>query len=344
MSHTEKTQFINEFFGKYEQKLKYNNFKITQAEVIYNLLKTGEIIETDDPVVLNYYGFYFLFKEKNYDEVKRYYLMAIEKGSVYAIYNLGNYYRNIEKNYEEMKRYYLMAIEKGDSDAMCNLGCYYDNEKNYEEMKLYYLMAIEKGHPTAMCNLGYYYNKVEKNYEEMKRYYLMAIEKGNVTAMCNLGSYYQVTEINYDKMKRYYLMAIEKDSVKAMCNLGAYYQVTEINHERMKHYFLLALEKGNHTTAHNLQGYIIQTRDFAFLLDEYKKGNDLSRFIPSFAAVIRKYELSKKYGITDTCGICLEENKICILTGCYHPFCLDCTVDCLAKNYDKCPTCRSALS
>lgn len=31
---------------------------------------------------------------------------------------VGNYYKNIEKNYDEMKKYYLMAIENGNSDSI----------------------------------------------------------------------------------------------------------------------------------------------------------------------------------------------------------------------------------
>jgi TPR repeat protein len=101
----------------------------------------------------------------------------------------------MEKNYEEMKKYYLMAIENGNSNAMFHLGLYYYYiEKNYEEMKKYYLMAIENGNSYAMYNLGYYYENIEKNYEEMKKYYLMAIENGHSRAMYALCTYYDDTK------------------------------------------------------------------------------------------------------------------------------------------------------
>ena len=38
---------------------------------------------------------------------------------------IGKYYQEIEKDYEKMKIYYLMAIEKGNVPAMNNLGQYY---------------------------------------------------------------------------------------------------------------------------------------------------------------------------------------------------------------------------
>ena len=55
-----------------------------------------------------------------------------------------------------MKKYYLMAIDKGHSGAMNNLGYYYQHtEINYNLMKKYYLMAIDKEHPSAMHNLAH---------------------------------------------------------------------------------------------------------------------------------------------------------------------------------------------
>jgi len=90
--------------------------------------------------------------------MKKYYTMAIEKGNIIAMNNLGLYYKDIEQNYDEMKKYYLMAIEKGENIAMSNLGHYYQTiEENYDEMKKYYLMAIEKGHNGAKKKLLEYY-------------------------------------------------------------------------------------------------------------------------------------------------------------------------------------------
>ncbi len=98
----------------------------------------------------------------------------------------------IEENYEEMKKYYLMAIDKGYSNAMNNLGIYYQhNETNYKEMKKYFLMAIEKNNTYAMFNLACYYQYYETNYEEMKKYYFMAIENGNLDALDVINIYYE---------------------------------------------------------------------------------------------------------------------------------------------------------
>jgi TPR repeat protein len=66
-----------------------------------------------------------------YEEAIRFYLMAIEKGNIKAMFNLAMLYEN-QGNDEEAIRFYLMAIEKGDKDAMYNLGCLYMNLSKYE--------------------------------------------------------------------------------------------------------------------------------------------------------------------------------------------------------------------
>ena len=49
------------------------------------------------------------YVKKDYILMKKYFLMAIEKEDIYAMYHLGYYYDTIEKDYEMMKKYYLMA-------------------------------------------------------------------------------------------------------------------------------------------------------------------------------------------------------------------------------------------
>jgi len=166
-------------------------------EKIYNLFKNNIFKEPSTDIEYFYYGVYYQYTEKNYDLMKKYYLMAIELNNSNAMYYLALYYQYIENNYELMKKYYLMAIELNNSDAMDNLAHFYDTfEKNYDLMKKYYLMAIELNHSDAMNNLAFYYQLTEKNYDLMKKYYLMAIELNNSNAMNNLGFYYKITEKN----------------------------------------------------------------------------------------------------------------------------------------------------
>ena len=86
--------------------------------------------------------------------------MAIEKGHLDAMYNLGDYYENIVYNYDLMKKYYLMAIEKGNLDAMHRLGLYYEtNHYNYNLMKKYYLLCYRFKYNIHFISSIYYYYK-----------------------------------------------------------------------------------------------------------------------------------------------------------------------------------------
>jgi len=145
----------------------------------------------DNSIIDLYYGVYYDIK-KDYDQMKKYYLVAIEKGNCISMNNLGSYYKNAEKNYDKMKKYFRMAIKKDNDMAMYNLGFHYDRIKHdYKQMKKYYLMAIEKGNCNAMSNLGLYYKNIEKDCEQMKKYYLMAVEKGNEYAIWRLKQFYK---------------------------------------------------------------------------------------------------------------------------------------------------------
>lgn len=42
-----------------------------------------------------------------------------------SMFNLGSFYENVEKDYELMKKYYLLAVERGDTDAICALANYF---------------------------------------------------------------------------------------------------------------------------------------------------------------------------------------------------------------------------
>lgn len=84
--------------------------------------------------------------------MKEYHLMAINKGSDFAMVELGKYYMDIESNYNEMIKYYLMAMENGNDDAMYKLGKYCGVINNSAK---YYLMAIKKGNDDAMYKMGF---------------------------------------------------------------------------------------------------------------------------------------------------------------------------------------------
>ena len=182
------TQLIEYFENKDLTYVPIKNKYI--LNIVYQLFIDQIIPENllDEDELYFYLGVYYHLNS-SYNEMKKYYMLAIAKNNMHAMNNLAIYFKNVEKNYEEAKKYYLMGILNGDVKAMNNLAYYYSHvEKNYDEAKKYYLMAISSGNTYAMNNLAYYYKHVEKNYEESKKYYLMAILNGNVKAIANLKS------------------------------------------------------------------------------------------------------------------------------------------------------------
>ena len=147
----------------------YKSYK----NIIFDIFDNNNInYDLNDSKILNILGIYYELKMENYDEMKKYYLMAIELNNVEAMYNLGFYYQYIEKNYDEMKKYYLRAIKLNNVDSMFELGYYYKSiEKNYSKMKKYFLMVVEFNNIAnklnniyAIIQLNNYYRFKEKKY------------------------------------------------------------------------------------------------------------------------------------------------------------------------------------
>ena len=191
---------------------------------IHNLFCNNIIFDPIITIETFYVGVYHCANE-NYAEMEKYYLKAVDEGSVEAMNNLGWYHKNITKNYDEMMKYFKRAIDLGNYNSMSNLGGYYQNiTQNYDEMEKYYTLAIEGGIENAMNNLAHHYQYVIKNYDEAEKYYKMSIKKGNLWAMKNFGLYHQNTTKNYDEMEKYYKIAIENDDMVAFNYLTGYYE------------------------------------------------------------------------------------------------------------------------
>jgi TPR repeat protein len=85
----------------YKSKIEINRQKIKDFEVQRN---SGNIdcLETFNTDIKN-----------NYEELKFNLTEIVNVGLTEGAFALGDYYKDIEKNYEEMKKYYLMAIDNG---------------------------------------------------------------------------------------------------------------------------------------------------------------------------------------------------------------------------------------
>jgi len=152
----------------------------------------------------------YQYTEKNYNLMKKYYLMAIELNNSDAMNNLAYHYQTVEKNYDLMKKYYLMAIGINHSDAMNNLADYYENiEENYDLMKKYYLMAIELNHSYAMNKLALYYEENEENDQTFVELY----KYENKESIMNLFNYKFKNNINLDQKYYYSFLQWKSDKI-----------------------------------------------------------------------------------------------------------------------------------
>ncbi len=133
-------------------------------------------------------------------------------------YILAILYNKQEKQIEAEK-YYLLAIEKGDIDALNNLGTLYNDQGKQDEAERYYLLSIGQGNVNALNNLALLYKDQEKEIEAEK-YYLLTIEKGNVEALNNLAKLYYDKNINKVKALKYLNQyVIKKNNISSNKNL-----------------------------------------------------------------------------------------------------------------------------
>ena len=230
-------------FAKINAFLEQNNFGPLSAEhehlidCLYDIYFSGRIIESDNEVILNAIGKRHYINRK-YSEAKKYYLIALEKGSIEAMFNLGLYYEHCS-NHDMMLKYYKMAAEHGESQSMFRIGFHYEY-RDRDMMEKYYEMAIENGNSMAMFMMGKHYEFSNK-YDMMKKYYTMAIEKGNTRAMVYLGSYEE--GVMPGSGLKYFEMAIERDESYAAVKIGNYYK-DQKQYDKMEKYYVKAIEMG----------------------------------------------------------------------------------------------------
>src|SRR5439155_958881 len=140
----------------------------------------------------------------------------------------------IKKNYDEMKKYYLLAIEKNNMMALNNLAFYYYKNNQFEDMLKYFLIGVDKGDTISMNNLAYFYYK-EKNYEEMKKYCVMALDKNNFVLDKSIINQYldikfdvgfalkfkdYLTNYNYDLLNKFIIAYYKIKDVENLLNIS----------------------------------------------------------------------------------------------------------------------------
>ena len=279
------TDFYNTFKNKIDDEIKNGNTSamifvgsVYRMERRYNVMEKYYNMAIDDNDALYHIGTYYGYIRNNFVEMKKYFLMAIDKNNVRAMHALGYYYKNTEKQYYLMKKYYFMAIypllrqtkdfsvhtielssdNPVDDNNYCivqsltDLASYYQhNEKKYDLMEKYYLFAIIKKSTYALDRMLKYY-KDQNNYEKYIEYCLLAIKNNMIYAMHQLGDHYKLVEHNNDLAKKYYLMGIDNNDVSSMIKLGKHYEYYEKNYDLAKKYYLMGIEQKSSESAYCL--------------------------------------------------------------------------------------------
>jgi hypothetical protein len=88
--------------------------------------------------------------------------------------NLAYYYKE-QKDYDNMKKYYCMAISNGCTKSMNNLAYYYKGQKDYENMIKYYLMAGINSDTTLLKYVVDHYITLN-DYDNIMNYFWIGFE------------------------------------------------------------------------------------------------------------------------------------------------------------------------
>jgi len=283
---------------------------INMIHKIYDLYINNIIDESiEDGDYYTYLGFYYSVMKNDKFLAKKFYLMAVDKENVHAMYNYALVCDD-EDNYSEMKKYFKMAIKLGDVESMASLGYHYYNTDNYDKMKKYYLMAIENGNTEAMIYMGHYYLIDKEKEEKGLKFYELAIEKKNYKAYFELANYYH-TKDNYEKCKEYYILYFENSDDEDYILLGISSLISIVIQNEQDINFLIP--------------YVNKYELSMNKINNYKLKLDLRKQF-----MINKRKFSKK----DTCNICFDEEELIIYDCFNHYICEKCY-----EQYDKCPFC-----
>lgn len=183
---------------------------------------------------------YYQLVRQDQVSAKKFYEQASEKGSEFAMEELGDYYAKVG-NEELMVKYYKMAIIGQLTEPLIKLGLHYKTKKEYGLMKKYFDLGIVKSNPECAYQLGLYYHFNEKDNELAKKYYLIAGEYLHPQALYELAKYYRYVETNPELHIKYLDLAMENNSDEAYLYAGQ----KEVLYCKKKEYLQKAVDLGN---------------------------------------------------------------------------------------------------
>ena len=177
------------------------------------------------------------YKEKNFQEALKNYLIAANAGDDYAQNWVGWMYKNaegVEQNYMEAYKWNMKSAENGNGYAMNSLGIMCENgqgvEVNLPKAVEWYRKAANVGNSNGEYNLGRMYQDgrgVTKNIILAKQWFEKAAAQNNSDAQNSLGIiYYDGDGIakDYAKAMEWYRKAADQGNMYGEFNIGLLYE------------------------------------------------------------------------------------------------------------------------
>lgn len=258
---------------RYTVTYRFTELDPNRYDEIKNLMTNKILLKPINGIECFYVGLFY-FKDQDYENAERYFLMAIEYLNINAMNNLAVLYGHFTKNYAKAEEYFLMAIKYGHADAVYNLAMFYINIiKDHKKAKICFKVALEKKDADAMNSIAVYYERTKKH-EKAQSYYRKATSMANKIAILNFANFYvqlrkfvdakdyfQVFldchddknpdalfgmamcykhEQNLEKEELFLKKAVENGKIFAMITLGKNYFIAG-KYENAEHYFQLAV-------------------------------------------------------------------------------------------------------
>jgi TPR repeat protein len=223
------------------------------------------------------------------------YLATNEARDPDVLYSTGLMFdrgEGVPRDYQEARRWYVLAAEAGQSGAMNNLGLMYalghGVSQDLSEAIKWWIKAADSGSVAALTNIATMYYTglgVPQSYPEAAKWFHLAADKGDADAMNTLGLMYTqglgVTRNRRKAMKLFEQSAYLGCS-SAMLNLGIQYAAGKgVKHDNRLAYAWLsaALSFGVPAEEHDATVYILGITAARLGRNQLARAEELARKI-----------------------------------------------------------------
>lgn len=339
----------------------YNNELNEDLEIILNIFNSEDIdldnlsqyeLDFDNTKIINYFGMYFQYVKKDYNQMKQCYEKNIQLNSNdNSMIEYGTWFEEIEKDNEQAIKYYTMSLELGNLNAYCKLGMITSTKSPSELEKYtindislkYFVDGIKLEEISCLICLIHSYLECEeeKKYDLVIKYTDLYFEssKNKKDASFILFNYFLSKE-EYDIGLRYLEFGINLgyDICKI---LMAKFFLKYANNEQIAYPMLLELaHKENFHAFMTIKDDICSNElQFFFWLKKTEIDSEIRKLLIEkleTTEMVKNYhsKLDEYKDNIGECPICFNE-RIMMKFSCSHEICEKCYVN-MNKCYYKC--------